>query len=104
GVQGRKIGRIDGGDHIGKLEAYPLEFAYRLTELLAFSRPARGVVEGPPRPTDRGRCHRQAGAREPLVHRLETAPEFTEDLDLGDAAVLEAQDDVLIAAMRNGIV
>jgi len=93
------VGGVDLGDHVGELEGHPLELADGLSELLALGGPAQGEIEYAPRATHAVGGDGEPGGVEPLIHHLETAVHLAEDLRRRQAAVVEAQDTVVISAV-----
>ena len=97
GIQGQQFSGVDVGDHVGDLKADALELADLLAELFTFCGVVQGIVKAASCAPDRKGGDGQACGIEPFVHYRKAAIDFTQDLGIGQAAVVKIEDAVLVA-------
>jgi hypothetical protein len=101
GIERQQVGSVDLGDHVGELEGDALVCADRLAELFALCGIVQGVVEGAAGAADGSGGNRDAGGVEPVIGDVEALVNLAEDLGGGQAAFVEIENAVLVAAVRN---
>ncbi len=102
--KGQKVGGINLGDHVGNLKTHTLKLADRLAKLLALGGIGQGIVEHPTRPAHTEGGNRDARGIEPGVHHIKPAIDLAQDLRIGQAAIVELEDHVFVAAMADRFV
>ena len=98
--QGEPVGGVDLCRHVGDGKADALEAADLLTELLARDRPLNSEVEGAASTAYTEGGYAQASGVEPGVGHFKTAVEPAENLLITQAATVEFEDVVVVAAVR----
>ncbi len=99
--QHQQLGGTQLDGHVGELEADALELADRLAELHAIDRPLLGEIERALGAAEAGRRHLQARRAEPGVGNLEALVHLAEHRGARHAAIVELQDAVVVAAVRD---
>jgi hypothetical protein len=94
-----QLGRLHFHRHVGKLEGDALELADRLAELLTRRCPFDRAWERAVGTAEAGGAHLQPGCAEPCVGDLKALVDFAEHVFSRNAAIVEFQDGVGVAAM-----
>jgi hypothetical protein len=102
--QHQQLGGAQFHRHVGELEAHALELADLLAELHPIDGPLRGELQRALGAAQAGRRDLQARRPEPGIGDLEAAVQFAEYRALGHAAVVEFENAVGIAAVRDVLV
>ncbi len=104
GFEGEELGRLQFHRHVGELEGDALELADLLAELDAVDGKLLGMFEGALGAAEAGGGDLQPRGAEPVIGDLEALVKLAEDLRLRHAAIVEFEDAVVVAAVRDVLV